>query len=419
MKRIKRLLCVLLSGLLALGALPVFAADVPEAAEEPAGPGQTVLRFREDGTFKIMLFADPQDDEDLEETTTAIMCEALDKYEPDLVIYLGDNTVADGYENQKAAIEVVTKPVVDRGIPFAIVFGNHDEEHNVSKEELLEIYRSLGCLTYDAVPDMHGCGTCNLPILSSDGKRTAFNLWLIDSGDYNRDEGATGYDYVHQDTIDWYKETAAALAEENGGEPVPAMDFQHIVIPEIYDALYAKFPFSLGALTQERYGNYYSLLPVFTRLNGYWLEVPCPPDVYDGQLEAWVDTGDVIAEFHGHDHNNSYEVNVAGVDIVNVPSVGCNSYSKDIDRGAGLITLYEDDPTAYDYELVRMFDLALEKDSQIPQVEGGKSTFHYAFYKVMDAVVMAMFKVFRVFYKVFPASPVEPQPTPAAAAGAA
>ena len=396
MKRSLRILAVLLAALLLVPMAPAFAADTADTADD-------TLRFRADGTFKIMLFADPQDDENLEQTTTAIMEEALDKYEPDLVVFLGDNTVADGYENQKKAIEAVTKPIVDRGIPYSLVFGNHDEEHNVSKEELLAIYQGLGnCLTYDAAPEISGCGTCNLPIYSADGERVAFNLWMIDSGMYNTDPGVGGYDYVHEDTINWYRETAAALAAENGGKPVPAMDFQHIVIPEIFDELYVELPFSLGELTENRNGKHYSKLPVFTRLNGYWLEVPCPPNVYDGQLDAWVEMGDVIAEFHGHDHNNSYQVNIQGVDVINVPSCGCNSYSKDITRGCGLITLHEDDPANYDYELVRMFDLALEKDSNIPTVEGGKSKAHYALMKVLDTIVQAMFKVFRVFYKIFP-----------------
>ena len=392
MKHLKKLLAVVLAVVM---MTPVLLAQAEE--------GETTLQFREDGTFKIMLFADPQDDENLEETTTAIMCEALDKYQPDLVVYLGDNTVANGYDNQHKAIEAVTKPVVDRGIPYSIVFGNHDEEHGVTKEDLLAIYQSFGnCLTYDAAPEITGCGNCNLPIYSSDGSRIAFNLWMIDSNMYNSDPEVGGYDYVHEDQLAWYKETAAALTEQNGGKPVPAMDFQHIVIPEIFDELYVELPTSLGKLSEDRNGKSYSLLPVFTRLNGYWLEVPCPPNCYDGQLDAWLEMGDVIAEFHGHDHNNSYQVNIQGVDVINVPSCGCNSYSKDISRGAGLITLYEDDPAGYDYELVNMFDLALAKGSDIPNVEGGKAKAYYALVKMLDAVVQAMFKVFRVFYMVFP-----------------
>ncbi len=393
MKRTYRVLAAVLAALLLFPFASAFAADAPADG----------LRFRDDGTCKIMLFADPQDDEDLEETTEAIICEALDKYSPDLVVFLGDNTVADGYDNQKKAIEAIINPVAEREIPYSIVFGNHDEEHNVSKEALLEIYQSLGnCLTYDAVPELSGCGNCNLPIYSADGSRMVFNLWMIDSGMYNSDPAVGGYDYVHEDQIAWYKETAAALAAENGGKPVPAMDFQHIVIPEIFDELYVELPRSLGKLSENRNGKSYSLLPVFTRLNGYWLETPCPPNVYDGQLAAWVETGDVIAEFHGHDHNNSYQVNIEGVDVINVPSCGCNSYSKDISRGCGLITLNEKDPTNYSYELINMYDLALEKDSAIPSVEGGRSRAYYALVKTVDAFVQAMFKVFRVFYKVFP-----------------
>ena len=392
MKHIIRTLAVLLALLLLVPALPAAAAETDKE-----------LRFSPEGTFKIMLFADPQDDEDLEETTAAVIAEALDAYTPDLVIFLGDNTVANGYENQKKAIESIISPIAERKVPYALVFGNHDEEHNVSKEDLLKIYQSIGrCLTYDAAPEITGCGTCNLPIWSYDGTKMSFNLWLTDSGMYNSDPDVGGYDYVHEDTIEWYKATAAALAEQNGGAVVPAMNLQHIVIPEIFDKINVTLPFSLGALSENRNGKSYSLLPVFTRLNGYWLEVPCPPNVYDGQLDAWVETGDVIAAFHGHDHNNSYNVNIQGVDVINVPSCGCNSYSKDITRGCGLITLHEDDPAGYEYKLINMYDLALADGSAIPTANGGRSRAYYALVKAVDSVVQVMFKVFSIFYKIFP-----------------
>lgn len=393
MTRTKKIVALLIAALLTLSvSVPALAAAEPDEA----------LRFNADGKFKIMLFADPQDDEDLEETTTQLMSEALDRYRPDLVVYLGDNTVAHGYEKQHIAIEAVTQPVRDRNVPYAIVFGNHDQEQGVDKEDLLEIYRSLDCLTYDADPSIYGCGNCNLPILASDGSGVAFNLWLIDSGCNNTDEGASGYDYVHQDQIDWYKKTAAALAAENGGKVVPALSFQHIIIPEIYDALYPKLPFSLGKLSQEMAGGNYSLLPRFSRLNGYWLEQCCPPSVYDGQLGAWLEVGDVLAEFNGHDHNNSFRVNVSGVDVINVPTVGCNSYYKDVSRGVGLITLDEKDTAHYEYELIHIFDLALEKDSRITEVDGGKSRAHYSLVKVVDAFVMGLLKVVGVFNRAAP-----------------
>ena len=97
MKHIRKLLAVLLAAMMLAPAALALAAD---------GADPTRLQFNENGEFKIMLFADPQDDQNLEETTVAIMCEALDKYQPDLVIYLGDNAVADA-EFQPDAIKAV------------------------------------------------------------------------------------------------------------------------------------------------------------------------------------------------------------------------------------------------------------------------------------------------------------------------
>lgn len=325
---------------------------------------KTKLHFGYTGKFKILIFADCQDDETIEETTRLLMCEALDKYCPDLVIFLGDNTVAQGYEKQYTAIEALTKPCRDRNISFAMVFGNHDQEQGVPKEKLFEIYKSFGCLTYDADPDIYGCGNCNLPVYSFDGSKISFNLWLIDSGSNNTVTPQGGYDFIRQDQLDWYKKTAAELKKQNGGKAVPAMNFQHIVIPEIYEHLYYKAPFSKNPKTTFM-GVTYSDGTKISKYSGLILERACPPRIYDGQLDAWKETGDVIASFCGHDHTNSFRTFIRGIENINVPTAGCYAYSTEITRGFGVLTLYEDDPKNYDYELVHMYDMALSSDSQI------------------------------------------------------
>lgn len=386
MKNVKKLFSLAMVILMMTFVLPVFASA--EATE---------LQFDEDGQFQIMIFADSQDNEDLEATTTQLMKEALAKYQPDLVVYLGDNTVAQGYENQYTAIEAILAPVIEANVPFTLVFGNHDQEHDVEKEVLLEIYQEIGgdlCLATDAAPEIYGCGNSNLPILSSDGANTAFNLWFFDSGSSLRDEDGEwmGYDYVREDQIQWYEETAAALAEANGGEGVPAIAFQHIIVPEVYEAMYPSIPFTIDSYSYK--GTTYIPIPSFSKHTGFVFEPPCPPYYSAGQFDSWVETGDIIAAFHGHDHTNSFTATYQDIDITTVPSVGCNSYSNDLVRGVGLITLDESDLSTYSYEAVRMYDLALEEGSELSNVDGGESTFYYTFMKLVAKMLDALHNLF-------------------------
>ena len=372
MKLAKKVLAVVLA---------MFMLTATFAMMSSANASDYVLKFNEDGKFKIMMFADSQDNEELEETTVQLMKEALATYEPDLVIFMGDNTVAKG-ELQADAVAAVVAPVVEAGVPFTVVFGNHDQEQGVPNEYLLaEFQKYPGCLAVDAVPELYGC---NLPILSSDGTKTAFNLWMVDSGTTTEEAG--GYDYVREDQINWYKETAAALAAENGGEMVPAMSFQHIIVPEVYDALgMIKIPVGLGEWTFE--GQAYLPVPNFGSYTGYLFEPPCPSHHNAGQFDAWVETGDVMATFYGHDHINDFTTSYKGIDITTVPTVGCNSYSNDINRGVGLITLDESDLSTYEYEALRMYDFALAEGSEILGCDGALSKFSYQFYKIVDQVL--------------------------------
>ncbi len=384
MKTAKKILCILLACMMAaLCSVMAFADD-------------TALQFDENGQFQIMIFADIQDDENLEATTDQLMREALAKYEPDLVVFLGDNTVA-AKEVKREAIEALLAPTVDAGVPFALVFGNHDQEQDVDKETLLAMYKAIGgdlCLTYD-VPGLYGCGNSNLPLLSSDGTKIAFNLWFFDSGSSLRDEETgewLGYDYVREDQIEWYETTAAALAAVNGGKNVPSIVFQHIIVPEIYEAMFPSLPFGIKDFTYKDVA--YLPVPSFSKHTGFMFEPPCPSYFSAGQFDSWVETGDVIASFFGHDHINSFTTTYKGIDITTVPSVGCSSYSNDIVRGVGLITLDESDLSTYSYDVARMCDLALEEGSLLSTVDGGSSTFYYMFMNLVTKMLDAIHNLF-------------------------
>ena len=208
-KMSKRILALLLSLVMALSCM-AFASAETGAAETPQ------LQFN-NGQLKIVVFADCQDDVFADGRMLQLMNDALDKEQPDLVVFTGDNVVQAVKPLNQAAIDQILDPVVSRGIPFAVTFGNHDGEY-FSREEMLAYYQSFdGCLSYDADPALTGVGTCNIPVYASDGSAIAYNLWMIDSNMYDEENG--GYDYVHQDQLDWYVKTSEALE----AEPAPGL----------------------------------------------------------------------------------------------------------------------------------------------------------------------------------------------------
>ncbi|CAN6444150.1 unnamed protein product [Victoria cruziana] len=99
-------------------------------------PGKS-LRFAKSSTFKIALFADLHFGENAwtdwgpfqDTNSQAVMSAVLDREKPDFVIYLGDVITANNLPIQNASQywDQAIAPTRERGIPWASVFGNHDD----------------------------------------------------------------------------------------------------------------------------------------------------------------------------------------------------------------------------------------------------------------------------------------------------
>ena len=304
------------------------------------------LKFNENGKFKIVQFADCQDDALPRKAMIDMMGAALDSEKPDLVVFTGDNITGGGSHGKiltNAAIKAVLRPVVSRGIPFAVVFGNHDGESGVSKEDQLKMYQKIkGCLAYDAVPAIYGCANYNLPIKSSNSSKDAFNLWLFDSNDYDRVNG--GYDWVHDDQVQWYKDTSLALEKSNGAL-VPSLAFQHICAPETYELL-KQVPKDTAS-SNNRFGKTFSLELDSSLAHGLLGEWPCPSDTVSTQFQAFVDRGDVLGLVSGHDHINDFIGTYKGIDIIQTPGAGFQTYHDRAVVGCRVIILDEKDAWNY------------------------------------------------------------------------
>lgn len=336
-----------------LSFVMICCAGISVSASTPAEEAR--LQFNKDGTFKIMNISDIQDGANLMSITENFMKAAIEAETPDLIILTGDNISGNTIAEAKTekAIRAVMDVLDPYGIPVAIVFGNHDEESGMNKEEQMAIYNQYSSsISYDDGEALWGCGTYNIPIYSStDSSKVIFNCWLFDSG--NRDDNGD-YDHVKQDQIDWYKEKSAEFKAANGGEVVPSIAFQHIIVPEIFDALKEVESSEDGAVA--KYGKYY-VLPDTAAQGSVIGEPPCPSGTNGGEFEAFVECGDVLAVVSGHDHTNSFVVPYKGINIINTPTCGFRSYGSNESRGIRTFVINESDPTAYKTKIITYTEL--------------------------------------------------------------
>jgi len=320
------------------------------------GTTSQALRFNEDGSFKILHLTDlhKSDDDTYEDVNNCLLSELAKTQDADLVVITGDIAMSGTLEDIKANIGEIMTPFAEYSIPVAVVFGNHDSESGtISREELMAVYNSHpNSVSVDEGALLPGCGTYTIPILSSTSDDLAFNLWMIDSREYD-EQGR--YGAVTPEQIAWYVNKSEALQAQNNGEKVPSLMFQHIPVPEIYDALLEVSPLTPYAVKRIYTDDRYYIANPDTINAGRLAEYPCPPYYNNGQFDAVAGRGDVLAMFFGHDHSNTFNITHRGVDLVATPKTNFQGYG--IDRGARLITLNEADTSAYETHLVRFTSL--------------------------------------------------------------
>ena len=347
---LKKVLSVIMSAVLVFSVCSVFA--FAKTSEEV----DTHLQFGKDGKFRIMQISDIQDYFPMKGITKKVLKKVLADYPVDLIVLTGDNIASSTRVKPYAALAINEFMSIFEalGTPVVMVYGNHDDESTTAdKAYQMSVYERYKCFIGCAGEDFgeDNLGTYYVPIYSSaDKNKMVNNIWMIDSGNYNNENDLGGYGCVTKKQIEWYKSTSEKLERENGGK-IPSLMFQHIVVPEIWDALDEHDEQVEGSVGHA--GKYYTLPEGAKGVLG---ETPCPPNYTNGQFDAVVERGDVMAMFFGHDHVNSYEISYKGVDLCNTPGIGFRSYNSE-EEGVRLITLDENAPGTYETETVTYFEL--------------------------------------------------------------
>ncbi|MBR3835656.1 MAG: metallophosphoesterase [Clostridia bacterium] len=350
MKTAKRMISVLMAVIIMAGfSLTGLAAEGKREKK--------TLQFGADGKFSIMHVTDTHLESDNVDASVWLIAKACDKEKPDLVVITGDNVLnSDDPDETKSYIDKLMTVFEERNIPTAVTFGNHDSEVGaMSREDLMAYYNTYSCsVSVDDGEALSGCGTYSLPILSSDGSKVKFNVWVFDSGDYDN-EGH--YGYVKADQVEWYKAESDKLTAANGGEVVHSIAFQHIIVADVYEALKKterKRLFSYSHMYNK--DEYYMFDP--DRVNhGTLTETPCSGYYNDGQFSAMVEKGDVLGIFTGHDHTNAFGVEYKGIEIGNTVSTRYNGDAFSSQYGYRMFEIDENDTSKYTTRVEHWFDM--------------------------------------------------------------
>lgn len=327
------------------------------------------MLYFKDGKFKIMQIADIQEDIPVNPDTIKLISLALDREKPDLVVLTGDQIQGystcyrkDGERKVKECIRTFIRPILERGIPFCLTFGNHDDDGGVSKKIQIDTYKEFDNCLLGTPRSSDDPGTYSLQIFDSNKEKAIFNLYLIDS---NKKEPDGAYSPVKKEQIEWYKEERERLKEKYG-DYLPSFVFQHIPVPEFYDII-IKCPKKVKGSVEafkSRKNTFWRLDDETLKNGGFMYESPAVPEINNGEFDAIKEKGDVLGLFAGHDHNNSFIVKKDNIDLGYCQGAGFNTYGPAEKRGVRIFTLDENDLKNYKSYTVTIGELCDYKPSK-------------------------------------------------------
>ena len=120
---------------------------------------------------------------------------------------------------------------------------------------------------------------------------------------------------------------------------VPSLVIQHIPVCEIFSLLTRVKRTKKGAVRGFRThdGEYFVLNKSKVNDNAFMRESPADPQVNTGEFDALKEKGEVKGLFFGHDHNNSFNGLIDGINVGYTQGAGFNVYGPGLDRGVRVI----------------------------------------------------------------------------------
>lgn len=212
------------------------------------------LRFNSNGKLRILMLSDIQETLDYDNRTLIGIEKIIETEKPDLVMLGGDN--CDGIilkteEELRKYLDIFSKPMENRKIPWAHVFGNHDHDVDIDDMQKTKIYEEYQYCISKHTENTYGTTNFVLPVKYSNKNEIAFNIWGLDSNNLiantniqidknmnlmKKPEISCRWDFLHFEQLMWYwnssKEIEKYCNKKINGilfMHIPPWEFQYIV----------------------------------------------------------------------------------------------------------------------------------------------------------------------------------------------
>lgn len=264
----------------------------------------------------------------------------IEEAQPDLIVITGDIAYpipAQSFTlNNSNPFQQILDFMNRTGIPWTIVYGNHDTEPTATwtGEQISDYYASNAgadskLLYAKQQPDIYGRYNQYIRIQNQDGSLNRI-LFLLDTNDYTTGaDGTKVYDSMHPDQVAWYENTIRTISAAEG-KTVPSFVFMHIPMPAFTEAWEA---LKTGSEDAEY-------------LFGENAEAVSCSASDNGMFACMMREKSTQAVFVGHDHVNNMGIRYKGIDLIYSKSIDYIAYpgiaKQTEQRGATLIHVYYD-----------------------------------------------------------------------------
>ena len=285
----------------------------------------------------------------------------IDRVKPDLITVTGDISMTD----QPKAYPAFADYMDAFGIPWCVVWGNHDQQDVVERIDfaykILPYYRSRKHFFHEDGDPAMGNGNYIIAICK-DGK-PVHALFMFDSHNcvWLPDENGVKhfyYDKLNEAQIQWYKDQASSLKADGC---VHTSMLMHIPMHAYQDAVDAAFKPGIDTLNvtlEESYGNS-CWNPGYEDSYGVKYE-PGPIACYpydDGVFAAIEEIGTTENVISGHVHTDNFVIPYRGVRLAFANKAGCVHPFRYPLNGGTVITIHPDGHSDLRHEYVEIKDL--------------------------------------------------------------